>query len=385
MVTKTPLRVLFVHHAELIGGAAASLRCLLDYLPADRVTAALLSPTVGLAAPLSAPALESHFPAPWWDVRLSLNPVALLGQAASLGDLTRRIRHAVAEFRPDFIHANTWPAAMAATRARLPVPVIWHVRDVRIRPMVTWALKGRCDREIAISQFVADFLHQRGFPPDHVDIVYNGVDVKRFVAKRLPGEVRAELGIASDAPLICSIARPAPWKEHGLLLESAALLLRRFPDTRFLFVGAWGPRESRAADRLRTRARDLGLERNVTFWGHREDVPDLLAACDVFWHAAADEPLGRVVLEAMWMARPVVAANVGGPAELVQHERTGLLVPPHDAGALAEAVGRMLSEPGLARSYGLAGKERVLEHFTAEKTAREILGIYDRALKGAFP
>lgn len=382
MATEAPLRVLFVHHAEMIGGAAASLRCLLDYLPGDRVRAALLSPTVSLAAPLSAPALEAHFPAPWWDVRLSPNPLTLLGQAASLGALIRRLRQAVAQFRPNVIHANTWPAAIAATRARLPVPVIWHVRDVRIRPPITAALEGRCEGAIAISRFVADFLYDRHFPPDRVHIVYNGVDVERFGAKRPPGDVRLELGLAPDAPLVCSVARPAPWKEHGLLVEAAALLLRDFPAAHFLFVGAWGPRERRTMDRLRTRARKLGLERSVTFWGHRDDVPDLLAACDVFWHAAADEPLGRVVLEAMWMARPVVAVNAGGPAELVQHERTGLLVSPHDAGALAEGVRRMLSEPDLARSCGIAARERVLEHFTADRMARGILAVYERVLRG---
>lgn len=385
VAAEAPLKVLFVHHAEMVGGAAASLRCLLDYLPPDRVRATLLSPTAGLSEPLKAPALEAHVPAPWWHVRLSLNPIALLGQAASLGALTRSIRQAVARHRPSIIHANTWPAAIAATRARLSVPVIWHVRDVRIRPPITAALEGRCEGEVAISQFVADFLYDRHFPPDRVHLVYNGVDVARFLAKRPPYEVRAELGLAPDAPLICSVARPAPWKEHGLLLEAAALLLRDFPAAHFLFVGAWGPTERRALERLRARSRELGLERSVTFWGHRDDVPDLLAACDVFWHAAADEPLGRVVLEAMWMARPVVAVNAGGPAELVQHQHCGLLVSPHDAGALAEGVGRMLSEPAFARACGIAAKERVLEHFTAEKMAREILAVYDRVLRGHIP
>jgi glycosyltransferase involved in cell wall biosynthesis len=111
----------------------------------------------------------------------------------------------------------------------------------------------------------------------------------------------------------------------------------------------------------------------VHYLGRRSDVPDLLEACDVFALPSRLEGLGVAALEAMARGRPVVASAVGGLAETVVSEATGLLVPPEDPAALAAALARLIEDPTLARRLGAAGAKRVAEHFRAE----QMVGAYE--------
>ncbi len=128
---------------------------------------------------------------------------------------------------------------------------------------------------------------------------------------------------------------------------------------------------------LRARAERLGVAGRVVFAGYRSDVPALLAGCDVFCLPSSAEGLPLVVLEAMARGKPVVTTPAGGTAELVVDGVTGLLVPPGDAAALAEALSGLLADPDRARQLGEAGRERVRTEFSAARAAEEILRIYE--------
>ncbi len=128
--------------------------------------------------------------------------------------------------------------------------------------------------------------------------------------------------------------------------------------------------------------RELGLEQSVIFTGRRDDVPAVTKSLDVAVLPSYREAQGLTILEAMALSRPVVASNVGGIPEMIEDGKTGLLVPPHDAGALADAILRLLTDHPLADTLGRAGHDLVHERFCVELMARTVETIYDEAVLG---
>jgi glycosyltransferase involved in cell wall biosynthesis len=378
-----PLRVLYVHHTPMLGGAEGSLLCLLRHLPDDLVSPSLACPPGGLLERPGAAGNADLYPLPAWHPRLSLTSWAAKAQMQHLATMAAAISGLARETGAELIHANSWPCALAAVSDRgHRLPVLWHVRDLQIRRPVTWWLRGRCSGQIAISHAVRDFLHQRGFSPERVHVVYNGIDTTELAPARDAENVRREFGVPPGAPLVVSVAQLVPWKRHDLLLQAARLILERFPTARFLLVGGDpAPRASRL-EQLRSEARQMGLEHALTLAGYRADAADLVSAADVFYHAADAEPLGRVVLEAMVLGTPVVVPASAGPAEIVRDGVSGLTVEPGDARALAAGVVRMLAEPDLAASCVSGARERVCAQFSATAMANATLAVYGRILGG---
>jgi glycosyltransferase involved in cell wall biosynthesis len=159
-------------------------------------------------------------------------------------------------------------------------------------------------------------------------------------------------------------------------LDAAPQILARCPSTVFLFAGR-GDCEAE----LREQTRRLGIERRVRFLGLRKDVPALLAIGDVLVQPSLSEGLSIAILEAMAAARPVVTTRVGGNPELVVNGETGLLVEPADAGALATAVIRVLTDAGEGRRLGVNGLERVRSRFSIAGMVQAYEAIYDAALR----
>jgi glycosyltransferase involved in cell wall biosynthesis len=160
-----------------------------------------------------------------------------------------------------------------------------------------------------------------------------------------------------------------------VLLDAFAQMTGKLPAR--LWIAGDGP----LAATLRARARALGIEQRVAFLGARHDVAELVLAADVLALASRREGLPMVVLEAMRAARPVVATDVGGTGEAVEHETSGLLVPPGDRGALAAALGRVLGDPVLAERLGAAGRVAWRRRFTARRMAAATAALYRDAAK----
>ncbi len=397
-MTESPRRVLYVHHSILQGGAEASLLCLLRRLAPAQVSAVLACPPGGLLEHPPAAGHAEWYASPSWEPHRSLNPLRLLGQYRELVSLGAFVRRLALLHGVDLIHANSWPAALAAVHGRRPLgarrpgapgrvepPVVWHVRDLRIPRRVTAWLLPRCSAQIAISHAVADFLRARDCPPSRLHLVHNGIDPAEFVPTRPPATVRAELGVPPGVPLIGSVAQLVAWKRHDLLLESARLLQGRTPQPRFVFVGGDPGGDAGKLAELRRRAESMGLDSCVHFTGYRTDVADLINACDVFVHAAVDEPLGRAVLEAMSLGKPIVVANAAGPAELIEGGVSGLTVAPDDAPALADGVQRFLDDPAFAVRCGTQAGLRARQEFSAGAMADRTLSVYDAIIGGDRP
>ena len=199
----------------------------------------------------------------------------------------------------------------------------------------------------------------------------------RAVVDRLeiPGqfaEVRAELGLARDAPLILFAGRLAPQKGVADLLTALDLLQYGMPELRTLIVGD-GPLRSQ----LEEIAHAFELDGKVRFLGHSNDVPRLLAAADLLVLPSLYEGLPNVVLEAMRFAKPVVATAAPGTTEVVVDGSTGLLVPPGDPPALARAMRTLLRDPDLGRRLGAAGRARVETEFRADTMIQRFASLYE--------
>jgi glycosyltransferase involved in cell wall biosynthesis len=187
------------------------------------------------------------------------------------------------------------------------------------------------------------------------------------------GTDRARLGVAADATVALYVANLLSYKGHEVLLEAMRTIVDRAPGAKLLLAG-----EGPMRDAIEAKRRALGLDKNVVLLGVRSDVPALLAVADLVVHPSFQEGFSNAILEAMAAAKPVVATAVGGNPEAVVDGETGILVPPHDPVALANAMERLINEPVLAKKMGEAGRQRVIQEFRIEDAVARYAALYER-------
>ncbi len=244
-----------------------------------------------------------------------------------------------------------------------------------------WAVSS-ADAIFAISRYVAGTVVGMGRAPSDVHTVLNCVDVGRWNPDTDGSAVRRELGVPADAPLIASVSRLFSWKGQRELLRAFAEARPQVPGLKLLIVGE-DEREAHSGSftaELKQLAAELGVASDVLFTGARADVPEIMAACDVFTLPSFEEPFGLVFLEAMAMRRPVVALDNGGTPEVVEHGRSGLLSPPYDIPALAANIVRLLRDPAERARMGEHGRQRVVEYFNAPRMAADAAAAYEKIL-----
>jgi glycosyltransferase involved in cell wall biosynthesis len=200
---------------------------------------------------------------------------------------------------------------------------------------------------VANSRAASDRLRAERIPARKIAVIANGLDPDAFTQYRPPSQARRVIVVAN-------LRRE---KGHDVLIEAAPEILRRFPDARFEIVGE-GPMKPR----LLALARERGVLHAFTFAGHREDVAARLAEADLFVLPSRSEAFPNAVLEAAAAGRAIVATRVGGVGELVDHDRSGLLVEPDDPQALGEHVCRLLGDPALAARLGVAARTRAARY-----------------------
>ncbi len=230
-------------------------------------------------------------------------------------------------------------------------------------------------RVVTVSEYVRQYLLGEGVAPEQVSAITTGIDVARFDPERTISAVRAEFGIGEDVPVIGTIAILRGRKGHQILLQAMPRILEKFPATRFLFAGN-GPQE----ENLRRSIAEQNLDSNVIMMGLRNDIPEVLAALDIFVLPTLQEALGTSFLEAMSMGKAVIGSAVDGVPEVIRDGENGFLVPPSDPDALADRVLRLLADRGLAKRMGEAGKAYVAAEFTVERMCEKMLALYRELL-----
>jgi glycosyltransferase involved in cell wall biosynthesis len=240
------------------------------------------------------------------------------------------------------------------------------------------ALASLTDRAIAVSHSTREFLvRERFVPPDRVRLIWNGAPLDEFApaGPHRGRRVRRDLGLPEGALVVGSIGRLNAQKGHRFLLEAAAPLCRRRRDLRVLVVG-----DGDLMEDLRGQASTLGIAERVVFAGHRTDVPDVLAALDVFCISSLYEGTPLALFEAMAAGRAVVSTAVDGCREVLEDGESGLLVPPGDAGALEAALDRVLGDPGLRDALGRGALE-ASRAYDVRSCVAQMEALYDEILE----
>jgi len=287
--------------------------------------------------------------------------------------------------RFDIVHTHDlWSNLMgvpAAFLARVPV-IISSQRDLSHLPWyrgkrTVWLrrIQSLSSMVLANANPIREQLIQEGhLRPEKVRVVHNGVEVEKFNRTSCDSHiVFANAGGGKRVVLVGNMTSEV--KGHRVLINAAAIIVREFQDVRFVLVGDGAYRKQ-----FEAQVGELGLERHFLFLGRREDVPEILTACDIAVLPSKTEGLPNALLEYLAAGLPTVASNVGGNAEIVKDGVTGLLVPPDNAELLATAVLRFLHDPDLARRLGQSGTEYVRQTFSFERLVEQTEVLYSELL-----
>jgi glycosyltransferase involved in cell wall biosynthesis len=376
-------KYLFVINSFLAGGAERSLIELLPVIRAQDVTlivACLYRREVGFEDEVR----ESGF-----DVRVL--------PGSNLTSKTLALRRLIKEERPDVVHTALFESDLAGRLASigLRVPVMTTLANTAYDParlgdpnvkkrrltLVKW-VDGFSARHLtqhfhAVSQAVKDSTveHLR-VPADRITVVKRGRDETRL-GERTPERrrrVRRALGLDDDAEVLVAVGRQEYQKGHRHLIDAFPAVVAARPRARLLIVG----REGHASRDLGTRIAALGLEKEITILGHREDVTDVMAACDLFVFPSVYEGLGGALIEAIGLGLPVVASDIPAIREVVRHGENADLVPPADSEALARAIVGLFSDRDRLHSYAKRSRQLFDEEFTAGTSNQRLLQLISR-------
>lgn len=223
---------------------------------------------------------------------------------------------------------------------------------------------------VANSPAAAATLRDEGLSRESIAVIPNGLDPDAFPASDRPNRIER----------VITVANLRPEKSHETLIEAAARLVPRYPRLRFQFTGA-GPRRRELEALVAAR----GLSSHIEFLGHRDDVPALLAAADAYVLPSLSEAFPNGAIEAMAAGLPVIASAVGGLRDLIEDGKTGRLVPPGDAAALAGALERLILNPGEARALGAAARHAVRDTYSFDRMVAAFEQLYLTSLQALVP
>jgi len=292
----------------------------------------------------------------------------------------RTILRVLREQAVDIVNTHSGrDSLLAGVAARLSSrrPAVVRTRHLALRITSRISYTYLPHRVVTVSGYVKEYLIREGVPGERIVVVPTGIETGRFGNGAAPGNLREELGLPQDALLVGSISVLRIKKGHRFLLEAAPSVLAAFPRTVFVIVGT-GPQEKN----LRNAIDSMRLSGSVRMLGHREDVPNVLLSLDLFVLPTMEEALGTAFVEAMAAGRAVVGCRVGGVPEVVEEGRTGLLVPPENPVALAEAIRSLLADGELRRRMGEAGRQAVLTRYSEEEMCRQMWELYRSLLSG---
>ena len=285
--------------------------------------------------------------------------------------------------KADIIHTHSsidsWLVGSVAKLSQIPVIRSRHI-SIPIKNMFpnNW-LYSRIPRKIitsgeAISEVVKSV---PGVNPRNVKSVSAGVDFRRFDFKINGIKIREELGVNPGQPLIGKIGVIRGWKGYNYLLEAAPIILKKFPDARFVFVGN-GP----GFEQTKSIAKSLGLKQKLTFLGHRDDIPEIMAGLDIQVLASfAGEGTPQVIPQAFAMKTPLVATRVGSVPEMLGKGKRGILVEPKNSVDLANGIINLIENPSIRNELAEKGYEFCRNELGVDRMIDETITIYEEALK----
>lgn len=276
---------------------------------------------------------------------------------------------------------DSWVGALAAKLAGTPVLV--RTRHLNLPLKRSWLnfVHYLPDSVVTCGEAMRHQLADRcGFPANQLTNIPTGIDFARFQPSKSRDEARHGLGLAADAYVVLMVGVIRGVKRHEVALRAFHELAAARTKAELLLAG-----EGPMMPDMKRLASELGIADKVHFLGHREDVPDLMTAADLLLLTSRSEGVPQAVTQALGMGLPVVATAVGGVPELVIHEKTGLLVPPENPKAAAEAMLRLGNDPLFAARLGEEGRRHALSEFSLDAMLNKTEHLFEALLakKGA--
>jgi len=224
---------------------------------------------------------------------------------------------------------------------------------------------------IAISEVIGRHM-VRDFtvPAENIRVIPRSVDLEKF---NLPRAIKSD----KKAFTVCMIGRITPLKGHPYFLKAMARVIHQLPSVKVQIIGDVPPQKQPYKDELILLAKRLGISNQVEWMGNRRDIPELLSKADcLVLSTITPEAFGRVIIEAQAAGVPVVATRVGGAAEIIEHEKTGLLVLPKDIEGMSDAILRILNTPGLSAGFVAEAKKKIDARYTLAHMADATIAVY---------
>ena len=378
--TSRPLRVALFTDSDVFAGTERHMLDLAVGLLARGVDVRIACPVPGaLAAKAKAAAI------PVIDIpkrgAIDFNAIKTIKRLLKSGEL-------------DLVHSHNGRTALATAIARRlakngrcvttqhflePAYVSRHGIKGMVSRLAHHWVDHRTNHIIAVSHAARAGAIKRGeAAEDHITCIPNGIPLPDPTSLKVPLEMRAELGIPSNAPLIVCAARLEKEKDISTLIAAMPKVRDSMPGVVCLIAG-----EGSEHDMLSRQIAAYRLEPSVKLLGFRPDALSIINAADLFVLPSLAEPFGLVLLEAMALSKPVIATRAGGPIEIVDDGVTGLLVSPSDQNALTDAIARLLGDLSSSKKLGDAGRERFIARYTADQMACATLELYHRVLGAA--
>ena len=325
-------------------------------------------------------------------LRHATRSVSVFDDIRAAGELYQLLR----QLRPDIVHTHTPKPGiygrLGGRAARVPV-VVNTVHGLYATAEDSWArraavyglerLAATCsDAELVQNEEDLSTLAALRVPTDRLHLLGNGIDLERFApgpkAQAARRRIRAELGVDDATVVVGAVGRLVWEKGYRELFAAAGLLRRRCSEVTVVVAG---PDEPEKADGISAAALAAAESSGVRFLGHRSDVEDLYAAFDMYVLASYREGFPRSAMEAAAMGLPVVATDIRGCRQVVEHGSTGLLVPPRDAAALTDALARLAGDPGLRAAMGSAAVAKAQRDFDQRQVIATTLTVYEELLE----
>lgn len=379
--------ILYVHQSADLYGSDRVLLALVGNLDKEKFTPIVLLPVDGpLRGELEAAGIECHVIAITRLARATLSARGLLKLPIDLIKSLRAINRVLADRKVNLVHTNTLAVLSAPLWARLhSVPHVWHVHEIIVNPVFVRKVYGYlldwfADCIICVSHATKENLVQdRPTLTKRIEVVWNGFERNTPVNKEAVFAYREQLKIRHSEVLVTLVGRINRWKGQTLLLEAANLLWQQnVRNIRYLFVGSAPDGQGHFLDALQQGINQSPAQAAFTVQGFTNSLSMVWDACDIAVIPSTEpEPFGMVALEAMAAAKPIVAANHGGLAEILITNETGFLVAPNNALELAEAIKQLAADASLREKMGCAGQTRYQSEFSLDCYIQNMTRIYE--------
>ena len=394
MLMDKEINILFVSHDSGLAGAESSLLDLLTGLNKKRFKPTVIIPQNGqLVNELEKICIPYHIEyfSRWIPYRYESGAYHLKDFIFGLNKRVNNIRNLIINNNIDIVYTNTITCidgAIAAYRSK--IPHIWHIREylknnddlkTYVPNFINMYLLNSLSKYIITNSCALKVELNRYIPINKILVVYNGVEINKFnIIHQSENILKTELGIPEEKKIVAMVGNINPNKDYETFIKSAKIIKNNYDNVIFIVIGGG---IDNYVEKLKNNIKIIGLNDCFYFLGFRYDIPYILNNIDILVLTSKREAFGRVIIEGMAAAKPVVATRSGGPEEIIVNGETGILVSVGDHISIAKEIIELLKNKNLSDRMGIIGQKRVAEVFNmnmyVEKIQELIVKVVNRS------